>query len=148
MKAKRKRVLSGKAREAMRESGREIGTSNLLGWREKHDTRARALEQEIADFRAQLLAELGANRTATRLALVEACVVTFASIKRLEYSVVNGPKGKLMDVTERVSWMSSNLSRLLKALNLQAKPKPKLFHELFPSKVPEKRTGSEVKADE
>ena len=139
MKEKGKRVLSRKARAAMAASGREIGSSNLRGWRQKHDTRARALEQEVAAFRAQMLAECGSDRSATRLALLEAAVVTYASIKRLEYSVVNGPKNKLLDVTERVSWMSSNLSRLLKALNLGAKPRPRSLADLVARQQAENR---------
>jgi hypothetical protein len=144
----KKRVLSKNARAAMAESGRSSGTSNLRGWREKHDQRAQTLDLEVNAFREKMLAELGSNRSATRLALVEATVVTYASIQRLLHSVVNGPKKKLMDVTERVSWLTSNQSRLLKQLDLGAKSKPKPFHELFAPKMPEKRTEAEVKADE
>jgi hypothetical protein len=135
VKEKRKRVLSREARKAMSESGREIGSSNLAGWREKHDTRARALEQEVAAFRAQILAECGSDRSATRLALVEAAVVTYASIQRLLHSVVNGPKNKLMDVTERVSWLTSNQARLLKALDLSRKPRPRTLQEALAQKA-------------
>jgi hypothetical protein len=125
-----KRVLSRDARHRMSRSGREIGASNLANWREKHDERARALELEVNAFREKLLDECCSNRSATRMALVEATVVTYASIQRLLHSVVNGPKKKLMDVTERVSWLTSNQSRLLKQLNLGAKPVPRCLADL------------------
>jgi len=134
VESKGKRGLSRKARAAMATSGREIGSSNLAGWREKHDVRARALEQEVAAFRAQILAECGSNRSATRMALVEATVLTYASIQRLLHSVVNGPKKKLLDVTERVSWLTSNQSRLLKQLDLGAKPRPQTLAEALAQK--------------
>ncbi len=130
----KKRCLSRKARAAMSRSGHEIGSSNLAGWRAKHDSRARALEQEIDAFREKMLAECGPNRSATRMALVEACVVTYASIQRLEHSVVNGPRNKLIDVTERVSWLTSNLSRLLKQLGLDTRSRPRSLTEVFARK--------------
>jgi hypothetical protein len=142
--SKGKRVLSQDARRRMVEAGRATGTSNLLGWREKHDTRAIALEQEVNAFREKLLAECGSNRSATRLALVEATVVTYASLQRLLHSVVNGPKKKLLDVTERVSWLTSNQARLLKALDLSRKPRPRTLQEALDQKAAQ--TGENERA--
>jgi hypothetical protein len=110
------------------------GASNLADWREKHDTRARALEQEISAFREKLLAECGSNRSATRVALAEACVVTYASIQRLLHSVINGPRNKQLDVAEKVSWLTSNQARLCKQLNqlnLASRPKPRTLQEVL-----------------
>ncbi len=135
-----KRRISPKARERMI----SVGTSNLLGWREKTNTRAIALEAEVNAFREKLLTECGSNRSATRLALVEACAVTYASIKRLEHSIVYGPKKKLMDVTERVSWLTSNLARLLKQLNIDAKPRPRCLADLVEQKPSEAAPKSTV----
>ncbi len=129
---KGKRRFSRESRERMIAAG----ASNLACWREKHDTRARALEAEVNALREKMLAECGSNRSATRLALVEACVVTYASIQRLEHSVVNGPRNKLLDVTERVSWLTSNLARLLKQLDLDRKPRPRSLADIVAPKQP------------
>jgi hypothetical protein len=125
------RNLSPEARARMGEAG----SKNLVGWRSRARTRAQELEAEVNAYRDSLLRDVGANPTATRIGLVEAAVLTFAGILKLRHSVINSSKSDVVPLTERASWLGSNLCRLLKSLNLDARPRPRTLAEVFQRKV-------------
>lgn len=123
-----KRRLSKQARAKMAAGG-------LASWRARADARAKSLENDVATFRTNLLAECGPNPSTSRLGLVEAATTTFAAIVRIRHVVIRSPKAEVAQLVERVSWLTGNLTRLLKQLNLDARPRPRTFADLFASKV-------------
>jgi hypothetical protein len=122
------RHLSREARVAMGRAGKE----NLRAWRERSDQRAKEVDAATDAFRKGLLRDAGANLTATRSGLIEAAVTTFAATLKVRHAVVHSRKADLATLTERVSWLGSNLARLLKILNLDAKPRPRTLADIVP----------------
>jgi hypothetical protein len=114
------RTISTVGRAAMAAAGAQ----NLAQWRSRARTRANEIQAEVDTFRAGLLQDASANMTTTRTGLIEAATTTYAGILRLRHAVINGSKREALDGVERVSWLTSNLSRLLKILNLDAKKRP------------------------
>ena len=129
--AKAGRRISRAGRAAMAYAG----AANLAQWRERADKRANELEAEVATFRAQLLADCGPNPTATRVGLVEGAVTTFAALLKVRRAVIRSPKAEVANLVERANWLASNLSRSLKHLNLDARPRPRTLADVFPAKV-------------
>lgn len=123
--------MSKSAREAMAEAGRQ----NLAQWRSRARTREHELEREVGTFRDGLLKDAGPNPTTTRIGLIEAAVSTYAAILRTRYAVIKSRRSDVATLTERVSWLTGNLCRLLKSLNLDAKPRPRCLADLIAPKV-------------
>jgi len=144
VKSKGKRVLSREARAAMSEAGRDVGSSNLAGWREKRAARMRALEDEVTAFRAALLRDAGANPSASKTGLIETAVLSFTCILKLRHSVINGRKSDVAVLTERASWQVSNMARVLKTLGLDARARPRSFADLVDEKPPEAASNGPV----
>lgn len=126
-----KRKISLAARRRMGEAGRK----NLQGWRARARERASELSAEVSSYKAALLHDLGPNPSASKLGLIEAAVTTFAGIVKVRSVVINSPKADVPQLTERASWLGSNLLRILKALNLDARPRPRILADVLPSKV-------------
>lgn len=116
-------------------AGRAAGRKNLAGWRSRARQRASELDAEVSAFRSGLLRDAGANPSASRIGLIEAAAATFAGILRARHAVVNCARSDVETLTERVSWLTGNLSRLLKQLNLDARPRPRCLADLSPTKV-------------
>jgi hypothetical protein len=130
---KGKRVLSREARQRMGIAG----LKNLSSWRARSATRERDLAAEVSAYRATLLRDAGVNPSASRLGLVEACVTTYAGLLEVRYQVIHARKSDVLALTERVSWLGSNLARLLKQLNIDAKPRPRCLADIPEPTVPE-----------
>jgi hypothetical protein len=125
--SERKRKISTVARKAMAQSG----LANLKSWRDRTDARANKLESDVEAFRANLLVECGADPSTSRLGLVEAATTTYAAIVRVRRAVIRAPKAELAPLVERVSWLTGNLTRLLKSLSLDARPRPQTLSDLL-----------------
>lgn len=131
MKQAGKRVLSEDGRRRLAEAG----SRNLAQYNSRTHTRVQELETEVNTYRAALLRDAGANPSASKLGLIEACVTTYASLLKVRYVLVHGrAKSDVTVLTERVSWLGSNLARLLKLLNLDAKSRPRSLSEVFARK--------------
>jgi hypothetical protein len=111
----------------------EAGTANLLAHHAKAD--ADTLER-VEKFRGDLYAELGASPSCTRRALAEAVLANYACILQLQKELRKTRHKNRLRVAEHVSWATGQVSRLLKQLNLDARPRPRTLADLFPSKVP------------
>jgi hypothetical protein len=126
-----KRVLSKDARWRMSEAGRE----NLQAHhRRVKETRSAVLAQKDA-YRANIMLELGPNPTSTRIALAEAAVLTYSSILIVHNELLYRSRKDVLALTERTSWLTSNLSRLLQTLNLDVTPKPRCLADLVDPRV-------------
>ena len=121
-------AISGRQRQVA------VGCANLEQHRAKASTRARELEVDIAAFRVALLRDVGPNPTASKVALVEAVATTYAAILVVRRKLIHGHKSDVATMTERVSRLTSNMARLLKALNLDTRPKPRTLAEVFARK--------------
>lgn len=126
------------SKDARRRMG-EAGARNLSQWRSRARTRTQALEAEVGTFRDGLLRDAGLNPTTTRIGLIEASVTTFAAILKARHAVINSARSDVPTLTERVSWLTGNLSRLLKSLDLDRKPKPRWIGD--PSVPKSEQTG-------
>jgi hypothetical protein len=124
------RVLSASARRRMGEAG----FKNLNQYRVNYRDRTREVEQNVDAFRASLLRDAGANPSASKLGLIEACVLAYAGIVKLRHTVIHSTKGEALDLTERVSWLTSNMARLLKQLGLDTRARPRSLSEVFARK--------------
>lgn len=121
-----RRRLSKRVREAMAESGRR----NIEAYLDKQDLRGEELLKDVAAFREQVLSELGAHPSATRRALAETAIATYRSISLVSNQLAKKRPKDVLDLTERVSWLSNTLLRCLKMLNLDAKPRPRSLADL------------------
>jgi hypothetical protein len=119
VKRKGKRILSRDARAAMA----EVGRVNLARWKAEAPTRAIELQRDVDAFRAGLLRDAGPNLTTTKAGMIEAATTTYASILIVRRKLVHNRRADVAVLTERVSWLTSSLSRCLKTLDLGAKPK-------------------------
>jgi hypothetical protein len=111
------RKISKEGRAAMGSAGAE----NLERWRSGEQARVSELQSQVDAYRDSLLRDAGANPSATRIGLLEAAVTTYTSILLVRYKLIHSSRSDLATLTERVSWLTSNLTRLLKTLNLDAK---------------------------
>jgi hypothetical protein len=109
---------------------------NLETWKAQAPARAQELEAEVNAFRAGLLRDVGLNPTATKVGLIEAAVTTFTSIRVVRTKLLHSRKSDVATMTERVSWLGSNLARLLRLLNLDAKPLPRSLNDVLPAPKP------------
>ena len=133
MKEKRKgRNLSRKARVAMATAG----AKNLAAFREiQAAAEGRPnIGAEMDRWRAEMLAELGANVNARRRVLVDAAGATYGCI----LLVINKLRGARVSdsghLLERTSFLVGNVTRLLKMLELPARPKPRTLAEALATK--------------
>jgi hypothetical protein len=110
----------------------EAGTANLLAHHAKAD--ADTLER-VEKFRGDLYAELGESPSCTRRALAEAVLANYACILQLQKELRKTRHRNRLRVAEHVSWATGQVARLLKQLNLDAKPRPRCLADLIPSKV-------------
>lgn len=106
------------------------GSVNLAQSRSKAYRRAHDLEQEVSAYRDALLASAGPDPSPTKVGYITAAVATYASLRQLTYDTLRSSKSERVDLTERISWLTGNLYRLLKALNLDAKPRPKTLADI------------------
>lgn len=123
----------------------ESGAPNLALWHELNDARANQLEADAEAFRKSLLAECGPNPSQSRVALIEACTTSYASIIRLRRVIIRARKGDVVTLSERASWLASGLVRLLKQLNLDARPRPRTLADLMMQRTPENEQNSAAK---
>jgi hypothetical protein len=128
------RVISKAGRARMAAAGAKMGAQNVAQWRARARTRANDIRVQVDSFRAGLLRDASANLTTTKAGLIEAAVTTYAGILRLRYSVISGSKREALDAVERVSWLTSNLFRSLKTLNLDYVPPPRSLADLVEPK--------------
>jgi hypothetical protein len=129
----RKRKLSRQARKRMGIAGAQ----NLVQWRSRAREQANELREEVNAYRDSLLRDVGPNPTATKAGLIEAAVSTYAGIVKVRSAVVNSRRSDVSTLTERVSWLGSNLARLLKQLNLDARPRPRTLADLASRSTPQ-----------
>jgi hypothetical protein len=66
--------------------------------------------------------------------LIEGAVTTYADLLKVRYQVIHSRKSDVLALTERVSWLTSNLARLLKQLDLDRKARPRSLAEVFARK--------------
>jgi len=136
----KKRMLSRDARKRMGEAG----FKNLSSWRARVDTRIADLGREVDAFRSGLLQDASANLTTTRLGLIEAAVTTYAGLLKVRYQVIHSRRRDEVVLTERVSWLTSNLARLLKQLDLDRKPRPRSLADIVAPKPSEVAAKSPI----
>ena len=123
----KRRKLSREARARMAEAGKR----NLLSWHERAQQASETAVAEVDSFRRDLFAELGPNATITRRALAENAVMTYASIVFVNKELRRPRNPERMKLVEKASWLSGNLTRLLKALALDARPKPRTLADVL-----------------
>lgn len=121
-----KRKLSRLARKAMAESGRK----NLQTWHARATQASQRALAEIDAFRADIFRELGPNASTTRRALAENAVMAYACTVWLNKELSKTRDAQRMTVVEKASWTSGNLTRLLKQLNLDSRPRPRCLADL------------------
>lgn len=121
-----KKRLTKQARAKMAEAGRK----NLQEWHERAQEADSNAVGEIDAFRADLFRELGPNAPTTRRALAENAVMAYASIIWVNKELRKTRNPERMAVVEKASWISGNLTRLLKALALGARPRPRTLADL------------------
>lgn len=123
---KTQRKISKAGRAAMGEAGRQ----NLATAREKRASERLDVGAEAQVWANDLLAELGPNPSAKQRALVKAAQATYGCI----LLVINKlQKARVTDsghLLERTSFLSGNLDRLLKRLELPPKPRPRTILDL------------------
>ena len=107
------------------------GAQNLLAHHERVKTLRASLLSQDAAYRARVMRELGPNPSSTRIALAEAAVLTYSSILIVHNELLHRSRKDVLALTERVSWLTSNQSRLLKQLSLDARAKPRTLQEVF-----------------
>lgn len=137
---KGKRRISRAGRARMAAAGRE----NLDRWKAQAPTRARELEAQVNAYRDSLLRDVGPNPTATKAGLIEAATTTYASILIVRTKLVHSRRADVAVLTERVSWLTSSLSRCLKTLDIGAKPRPRTLADIVAPKPSEVATKSTV----
>jgi hypothetical protein len=136
-----RRKLSKEARARMRESGR----ANIVAWNERQEKDANERRAAMETFETRLRSEIGPNMTATREALVKAAVVTYGALLLLNSEIALGRKKRVLDVTQRTSWLIGSLNRLLKNLGIyEKKPKPRTLSDVL-ANLPENNPNSPVK---
>ena len=131
----KRRVLS---RDARRRMG-EAGFKNLAQYKARINTRAIELEADVNSYREGLLRDAGSNLTTTKAGLIEAAVTTYAALLKIRHQVIHSRRRDEIVLTERVSWLTSNLARLLKQLDLDRKPRPRSLEEALAMKAEEDR---------
>jgi hypothetical protein len=135
-----KHNISRLGRKAMAESGRRNLTAFLDA-----QAKAEGLPSDAADsYRRDLLAALGPNPSPTRLGLVEAAVANYLGILVVSKQLRKRRVPQAGTLTERISWLTSNLSRLLKQLNIDAKPRPRCLADLVEPKPSEAAANGPV----
>ncbi len=139
MKTKRECRISPEGRRRMGEAGRR----NFTAWLDRQ-AKEEGLPSDAADgYRRDLFAALGPNPSPTRLGLAEAAVANYLGILVVSKQLRKRRVPQATTLTERVSWLTSNLARLLKALDLDRKPKPTgrwCLEDLKPSEAVQKGT--------
>jgi len=110
------------------------GAQNLAQWRSRARTRANEIQAQVDTFRAGLLRDVGVNPSASKVGLIEAAVLTYGCILKLRHGVINSSKAGVVDLAEKSSWSCANLARLLRLLNLDAKPRPRCLADLVEPK--------------
>src|SRR5215470_2766975 len=104
----------------------ESGRANITAWNERQERDTNERREAMDKFEAQLRSEIGLNMTATREALVKAAVVTYGALLLLNSEIALGRKKRVLDVTQRTSWLIGSLNRLLKNIGIaEKKPKPR-----------------------
>jgi len=127
---RKRRVLSRDARGRMGEAG----FKNLAQYKARINTRAIELEADVNAYREGLLKDAGSNLTTTKAGLIEAAVTTYAALLKIRHQVIHSRRRDEIVLTERVSWLTSNLARLLKQLDLDHKSRPRTLAEVFARK--------------
>jgi hypothetical protein len=128
-----KHAISRAGRKAMAESGRRNLTAFLDA-----QAKAEGLPSDAADsYRRDLLAALGPNPSPARLGLAEAAVANYLGILVVTKQLRKRRVPQVATLTERLSWLTSSLSRCLKQLDLGAKPRPRCLADIPEPTVPE-----------
>lgn len=124
------RKISKRGRQAMAAAGRENLTAFLDA-----QAKAEGLPSDAADtYRRDLLAALGPNPSPTRLGLVEAAVANYLGILVVSKQLRKRRVPQVGTLTERLSWLTGTLLRILKTLNLDARPLPRCLADIVPQK--------------
>jgi hypothetical protein len=135
-----KHRISRAGRKAMAESGRRNLTAFLDA-----QAKAEGLPSDAADsYRSDLLAALGPNPSPTRLGLAEAAAANYLGILVVSKQLRKRRVPQVGTLTERISWLTSNLARLLKQLNIDAKPRPRSLADIVAPKPAEVAAKSTV----
>jgi len=135
-----KRRISREGRKRMGAAGRV----NLEHWKAQAPSHATALAAQVDTFRDGLLRDAGSNLTTTKAGMIEAATTTYASILIVRTKLVHSRRADVATLTERVSWLTSNLARLLKQLNLDRKPRPRSLEEALAMKAEEMRRNQGI----
>ena len=115
----------------------ESGRANITAWNERQERDTNERREAMDKFEAQLRSEIGLNMTATREALVKAAVVTYGALLLLNSEIALGRKKRVLDVTQRTSWLIGSLNRLLKNIGIaEKKPKPRTLSDVFSNLTP------------
>lgn len=118
-------------RRKMTKAGRaacgNAGAANLKKWRaaERLDVGV-----EMDKWRAEMLAELGTSVNAKRRALLDAACATYGCILLVMNKLRRARVSDSGHLLERTSFLSGNLDRLLKRLDLPPKPRPRTILDL------------------
>jgi len=121
---------AGRARQA------EAGRANLQSWHAHAQEAAQSIAMEIDAFRTDIFRELGTNATVTRRALAENAVMTYASILLVNKELRKKRNAARAAWIEKASWLSGNLTRLLKTLALDSRPRPRTLSDVLSANAP------------
>ena len=136
-----RRKLSRAARRAMGAAGK----ANLEAWHARQAKLLNERSEKVDAYRAELFAELGERPTATKRALAETAVLTYGCILLVREELAIRSKKEALALTERASWLTGNLIRLLKMLNLDARPRPRTLADIHVPKVGQNGSNSPTK---
>ncbi len=135
-----KRVLSQGARRKMGIAG----SKNLAQYKANINTRVRELEAEVSAYRDGLFKDAGVNLTTTKRGYVEAASSAYAAILKVRYALVRSGKRDVEALTAVLSAATGNLARLLRLLDLDAKPRPRTLADIVAPKPEEVAVKSAV----
>lgn len=126
-----KRKISRAARKRMATAG----ALNLAAYRAKQAAERQDVAGEAELWARDLTTELGGNPSAKQRALIHAATVTYGCVS-LVLAKLRKTRVKDSDrLLERCSFLVGNLDRLLRRLELPAKPRPRTLADLDFAKV-------------
>lgn len=107
-------MARNKLSKAARASCAAAGRANLANWRNRRTEVARERAALAAEFRAELLAELGPNPSATARALIESAVSAYTAIAVAQNRFIQGrTNAESMEALIRLQGALSRTLRLL-----------------------------------
>jgi hypothetical protein len=94
------------------------------------DIEGESARKDIVAFREQIRAELGESAPASRKALGETIISLYSSIILISLQLAKRrPKG-VVEIAERVSWLSGTMLRALKTFDIQGKVRPRTLADI------------------